>query len=208
MTNQDLILTESKNSSAFTPPSEGTHPARCFAVVNVGVQKTKFGEKTVLWIGWEIAGHRNTPEIDGDKLDLPATVWNSYNFSNSPNSNLRIDLTSWRGRDFTPEELKGFDITSIVVAPCLLGIVHNATPSRTYANVQSVMKVMSDTVVPELENEEIRYSPTSAGDFELLPKFLQDMVRKAPRQAPPIANTPPDDGDNGNGDFEDDAIPF
>jgi hypothetical protein len=37
-----------------------------------------------------------------------------FTLSLNEKANLRADLASWRGRDFTPEEIRGFDLKNIL----------------------------------------------------------------------------------------------
>src|SRR5262249_26776088 len=49
---------------------------------------------------------------------------------------LRPFLEQWRGRDFTPEELQGFNLAKLKGANCLLTVQHKDTDKGdTWANV-------------------------------------------------------------------------
>lgn len=65
-----------------------------------------------------------------------------YTVSLHEKATLAKDLTAWRGRPFTPEERKGFDIEKLLLVPCRLLVVHNtnASTGKTYANIEKVMK--------------------------------------------------------------------
>jgi hypothetical protein len=38
---------------------------------------------------------------------------------------------AWRGREFTPEELKGFHLKNILGAWCMISVVHNENDGKT-----------------------------------------------------------------------------
>jgi hypothetical protein len=68
-------------------------------------------------------------------------VQKRYTCSLNEKATLRKDLQSWRGRPFTPAELKGFDLEGLIGANALLSIVHNPSKqdsSRVFANVESI----------------------------------------------------------------------
>src|SRR5208337_1405024 len=64
-----------------------------------------------------------------------------YTLSLHEKAALRKDLESWRGRTFTEEELKGFDVENVLDVPCLLNVIHNGTSGTVYANVSGIMKL-------------------------------------------------------------------
>lgn len=69
----------------------------------------------------------------------PMLVSEFYTWSLHPKAKLRKHLEAWRGRKFTPEELKVFDVDKIVGVPCQLHITHRETDAGTYANVEAVV---------------------------------------------------------------------
>ena len=62
-------------------------------------------------------------ELD-EKMDdgKPYMVAKRYTMSLSKKANLRRDLASWRSRDFTEEELKGFNLSKLVGINCFLSL--------------------------------------------------------------------------------------
>ncbi|GEM_PF-4521665 len=51
---------------------------------------------------------------------------------------LRRDLENWRGRPFTREELRGFDLFKVLGTACQLMVTHTSQGEETYANVTAV----------------------------------------------------------------------
>lgn len=135
------LFVEEKAASTVPTLPEDTYPAVCYCLVDLGEQYSeafkKMSQKVV--IGWELVGETIT--IDGK--EQPRTFHNTYTKSLSEKSKLRSDLTSWRGKEFTAEELRGFNLRNIVGVPCMLQIVHkkSADGSKTYANLASVTKL-------------------------------------------------------------------
>lgn len=118
----------------YTPSPEGTHPATCTAVIDLGTQysdRWKKQQHRVL-IGWEL----DTDEKRSD--GAPFVAWRRYTMSLHEKGSLRKDLEAWRGRKFTAEELQGFSLKNILGKPCILTITHTNNDGTTYANVASV----------------------------------------------------------------------
>lgn len=69
----------------------------------------------------------------------PFIVQKRYTASLHEKSKLRPELESWRGRAFTEDELKEFDLEKLLGANCLLNVAHVVKDGKTYANVTAVM---------------------------------------------------------------------
>lgn len=173
------LYVEEKSGSGIAPLAEDTYPAVCYALVDLGDQYNaaydKFSRKVV--IGWELPGETIT--IDGE--EVPRTFWNTYTASLSQKSQLRKDLTSWRGKEFTAEELKGFNLRNIVGVPCMIQIVHrkSADGTKTYANLASVTKVPKGFPAPKGTLPEMIYDieESDPSVVEELPQWMQDKIK-------------------------------
>lgn len=130
----ELIL---KKKTDFLPAPEGLHNAVCVDVVNLGLVDTVWMNKVrkvhKVRIAWEL--DIEMPDGKGRFVAM-----NRYTFSMDPKSNLRKALKSWRGQDFTQEEMNGFDLEKIVGASCQILITHTEKEGVTYANISSILK--------------------------------------------------------------------
>ena len=121
-----LIVSASSKKDRKPVPA-GMQHAVCFAAYDLGTQPAdgKFGPKRQVMFNFEIPGERVEFEIDGKKINKPMTIW-TWPMTNSigKKANLRPLLVGWRGRDFTDDEAKGFDVMTVVGANCLLNITH------------------------------------------------------------------------------------
>lgn len=126
----------SDSSRDFTPAPEGVHQAVCCDVIDLGDVETE-------WNGTKKVQHkiRLIWQIDAINADnnLRFCVFGRYTASLHENARLCKDLESWRGRRFTDEEKKGFDVERLIGVNCLLQVIHRTTEKGTYANVQSIM---------------------------------------------------------------------
>lgn len=121
-----------KNEKQFTPAPEGIHDAICVDVVDMGMVNGPFGAKHKLRVVWEI-------EVKMED-DRPFVVMAFYGASLHEKSNLRKALKSWRGRDFTEEELRSFDMEKLVGVSAQLVIQHNEHDGKTFSNVMAITK--------------------------------------------------------------------
>jgi len=111
---------------------EGFPQAVCVDVVDLGMQETAYGQKHKVKIVWE------TTELMED--GRPFTVQTVAPISLDPRSNLRKTLESWRGCKFTAEELKGFDLESLLNVNAQIQIIHDTdAEGKEWANVQTVV---------------------------------------------------------------------
>ena len=174
------------------PP--GTYVARCFQLVDLGdqLQDGKYGASVQrkARIQWEVFGEDDegqplTVEIDGNHA--PMTIGKTYTFSISEKAGLRKDLVSWRGREFTPEELAGFDITNILGAYCMLSIIHTDKDGKTYTNISAIIPLPSAFKAnkPEGHHEEIIFNldEPEQSVFNKLPDWMKETIQKSPQYA-------------------------
>lgn len=121
----------------FPLAPEGVHRAVCVDVHPIFTEErpAQYGggivDKTRLV--WQLE--------DADENGTPYEVAKAMTASLHEKANLRKILESWRGRQFTPQELKGFDLDTVIGASCQLQLLHNVSKAngRTYANIQAIM---------------------------------------------------------------------
>ena len=93
----------------------------------------------------------------------PFVVWKRYTLSLHEKSALRKDLEPWRGRPFTEEELQGWDVESVIAAPCMISVVQNASGGNVYANVSGIMRLPKGMEAPNIIPSYVRFKdPTDS----------------------------------------------
>ena len=139
------LIVESKGSS-FKPVPAGMHLGRCYRIVDIGTQKTEFkGQVKMLhkvMLGWELFGEDEL----GDKLVMddgkPLSLHKSYTMSWADKATLRIHLQAWRGKPFTPEEMRRFDLKNILGAYCMLNVIQEpGQDGSLYSKITSISPV-------------------------------------------------------------------
>jgi len=166
-----------------TPPIKGgTYQAVCYSVIDLGTQYNeifhKFSPKVV--ITWEIPSLRIEYEKDGEQLEGVRVISKTYTNILHEKSNLYQDLVNWRGKSFTPEELKGFDVSQILGANCVLTIVNTEKNGKTYANVGGVSKPMEGMPSLTPENETVKYDIDDGSEAipTSVPDWIKDIIKK------------------------------
>lgn len=132
------VIAKDEQKQFHLPPT-GNQQAVCFDVWDVGLQESTWGdEKKVqhkVWIAWELEERISSDdEFNGQRH----RIHKKYTLTLGDKATLNKDLSSWRGRPFTDEEKKGFDLEKLIGINCLLNIIHNKDGDKTYANIAAV----------------------------------------------------------------------
>jgi hypothetical protein len=178
-----LIVSEGEGKS-YAPCPVGTHIAICTGVVDLGMHENKYNtakpqHKVALF--WTIPAELREDETPFVVHEIYTATLNKS--QTGVPSKLRACLDSWRGKAFTEDELKGFDLMNVLTKPCFVNITHDEREGKVYAKLASVTAMIRNTPIPELPEGTPFYSfdadnPTME-DFNLLPEWVQNMIRKA-----------------------------
>jgi hypothetical protein len=164
-----------QEGSNFVQPPEGTFVARCYRIIDLGTQHDEYqGKPTIrnqVVVTWELP----TELMDDGK---PFSVSRFYTNDLYENANLYKDLVAWRGRAFTEEEKRGFDLENILGAPCLITIVHN---DKGKAKVTSVTKLVKGMECAPQVNKSYTFwiEPWNDAEFEALPDGIKKIIRQS-----------------------------
>lgn len=175
-----LIAKQPDNTgNRIAPLSAGMHVATCYAVIDLGVQYSEIWDKEqhkILLI-WETDEDMTTS--DGEQK--PKAISKEFVLSLHEKSDLYKTLISWRGKAFTPDELKGFDVSKVLGAPCLLNIVEVKKDDRTYSNIGSITPLMKGQQAPALFNKKVLFelNENTIGKIDDLPQWIADKIRKS-----------------------------
>lgn len=176
------IYAESSPAANHTPAPEGTHFARCVQMVDLGTQKNTFDpskpDRRMVRISFELPDELRE---DGK----PHLVSQKFALTMHEKSTLRKQLQSWRGKPFTEDEARRFDISVLLAKPCLLNVIHAAKEGgKVYANIASISPLVKGMpqvaqITPTLELS------LTAEDFrqdvyDTLPDFLKEEIAASP----------------------------
>ena len=170
-------------------PTEGS-------VQGVLAEVVDLGNLEVTWKGESKIQHKCllTFEIT-EENDKHERLIISQRFTASLNEKaaLRKFLEGWRGRSFTADELKAFDLSKLVGVNAILSLSHNQSGDKTYCNIASaamLLKGMEKIAVSE----------------NYLPYAERMAKRNAKAQAASAGGTEPPEP--GSFEASDDDIPF
>lgn len=162
-------------SQGFENAPAGTHLARCIGLFGLGTRQQEFqGQKrwrNVVVIMWELPYEQMS-----DGRPFVVTGW--YTRSLSDKANLRQDLAAWRTKDFTKDELKGFEMKNLLDKGCQVILSANEEGRTKLSGVAALPK---GTVLPDRVNE-LRYFDIYEYDepeFDALSDKFKEMVRES-----------------------------
>lgn len=169
---------EPTGSGEFQQCPPGTHVARCIGLIDLGTQRGEYKGDVVIReqvvVQWEVPGET----IETDDGPKPMIVSKFYTNSLSEKANLRADLEMWRGKQFTPEELGGFDLEAILGKTCLVTVIHNESGK---AKVMGITSLPKGTTCPPAVNEPHAFwiDPWDDAAFMALPKGFRKIIEQS-----------------------------
>jgi hypothetical protein len=155
------------NGGDFEPVPAGMHRAICVNVFDVGFQPGYQGNppQHKVVVLWEIEPLNSQGKHFG--------VTRIYTASIGEKSNLGNDLTTWRGRPFTSDEQKGFDLDNIMGKPCQLNLVQNGDKVKIAGVMPATM--VADQVTRK--NVPAGYWPQET-KRDYVPNFVKKMIEQ------------------------------
>jgi hypothetical protein len=140
------IIVSASSSSNFVPVPSGTHLARCYRIIDLGTQKSEYqGEikyQPKIMIQFEVHGEDAEGQPIATNKGEPMSISKNYTLSLHEKAGLRKDLQSWRGKEFTDQELKGFELKNLLGAWCMINVVRRAgRDGKDYTNIEGIMPV-------------------------------------------------------------------
>jgi hypothetical protein len=142
------LVVADNGGKKFTPHEAGTFLGVCVDLIDHGLVKTEWQgkprERHLIQFAFETnADYREIETKEGAKLLVPQMIWSrKFTASLAEKSALRPWLEGWRGRPFSAEELKGFDVETVVGVNAMIGIIHKEHKGDIFANIGSIVKPM------------------------------------------------------------------
>jgi hypothetical protein len=175
-----MSLIVKDTGSDFIRPATGLVQAVCTQVFDIGLQHTTYKGVEKLThqciVMWELAERITDGEYAGKRF----VVSKFYTASLSDRAHLRKDLVSWRGRDFSPVELEGFELENIRSANCYLNLVE-----RKKANGDSAVVV--DAIVPFKRKDGGDELMTPELPIDYMPDWVKKQIEKSVKDTPMAA---------------------
>jgi len=201
------VMTSSNSPEKQLVPM-GNHRAVCIGVYDLGTQPGgQFKPKRKVRIVWELCD-----ELMAD--GRPFVAGKDYTNSLHEEATLRKHLESWRGRKFTSDEVKGFDIAKLLGVNCFLNVIHETFEDgsgKQYGKVTAVASMPKGMPKQAAINPLMEFSiQDSQGVFpEGMPDWLKKKIEASPEwqtlvltlegndapEAAPLSRDPGDDED-------------
>lgn len=176
------IIATNSASGNYTLIEAGNYPGRCVQMIHIGtieenIQGT-IKKLNKVRLTWELP----TELKDGEE-GKPAIISKEFTLSLNEKATLRKYLASWRGRDFTEEQAKEFDLTVLIGIAGLVNIIHkpNKDGSKIYAEIGSISPMPRGMICdPQINTSKIlSYDDFDEEFFNSLPDYLKDKVRSS-----------------------------
>lgn len=202
-----MFISDNGNSGSFEQAPVGTHLARCIKLIDIGTHKGEYqGQATIkrqIIAGWELPMELIS---SGDYAGKPFTCSRFYTASLNEKSTLRADLKNWRTRDFTEDELKKFDLRSILGKVCMVSLTHT---DKNKVKVSGVMAAPKGMAAPEQVGDTVYLSLEPELFDQDVFDSLSDGYKKLIMQSPEYKQltAPPMQQQSDSAGF-DDEIPF
>jgi len=177
-----MSITATNEGKIADLPPAGNHIARCYSMVHIGTVKEIIKGETKglnkVRITWELPTEKKV--FNPEKGEEPYSVSKEYTLSMYEKSNLSKDLYSWRGKAFTADEIKAFDVTNLLSVPCMLNIVYSKSKSsgKEYATIASISGLPKGVICPPQINPNFEFSLETFDDkkFSALPEWLRKKI--------------------------------
>lgn len=162
----------------------GNYIARCYKMIHIGtVEEVILGDKKILnkvRIGWELPTELRV--FNEEKGEQPLVIDKEFTLSLYEKSALRGVIKSWRGKDFTEEEAKCFDITKLLGVQCMINIIHKPSKrdaSKVYEEIAGITAVPKGITVPAQINTTfcLDYDNFDETKFNSLPDFIKQKMQ-------------------------------
>lgn len=162
----------------------GNYVARCYQMIEIGTIteniRGKSSTNPKVRIGWELPEELRV--FNEEKGEQPLVISKEYNLYTSEKSNLRKMLASWRGKDFTEDEAKAFDVMKLLGVPCMLNIIHKngvSDPSKVYEEIGSISPIPKSMKCPPQITPTfvLAYDDFDYTKFDSLPDFIKDKMK-------------------------------
>jgi len=176
------IIAENNGSNFVLIPA-GNHIARCYEMIQIGT----IIEQTGIYAGKESHKVRLTWETPDEQHDFgkgsqPFSVSKEFTLSMNEKATLRKMLESWRGKAFTEDEARRFDVTKLLGKPCMLNVIHKkSNTGKEYADISSISALPKNFECPPQINPTkiLSFDEWNEGVFETLPDFLKTKIKSS-----------------------------
>lgn len=177
-----LTVSNTNSGSNFEPIPAGNYVARCTSMVHIGTILESFegSEKELNKIRITFELPTELKEFKQGEGEKPYLVSKDFTLSLNEKATLRKYLESWRGKAFTEEEAKGFDLEKLLGVPATVNIIHKTSKGgKNYAEIASITPMMKGLTCPPQFNPTFVFSHENFDQekFDMLPEWLRKKIK-------------------------------
>lgn len=208
------IIASNTGGTHFEPIASGSYAGRCYSMIHIGtVEETIMGATKKLnkvRISWELPTELKVfKEENGEQ---PHVISKEFTLSLHEKATLRNFLKNWRGKDFTEDEAKAFDIEKLVGAPCMINITHKLSKdgNKTYAEIGSISPMPKGMTCPPQINKSFiwTYDDFDTAKFGTLPDYLKNKMVNSDEYKLAVSNGQEHESHESKSEQIDDDLPF
>jgi len=137
-------------------------------------------------IQFEVHGEDESGKALVTSKGEPMSISKNYTLSLAEKATLRKDLQAWRGRDFTPDELRGFELKNILGAWAMISVAkslgNNGKEYTNIANINPVPSNIKKAGLPDGYNQAQMFTITNAdmAMYETFSDGLRNKIASSP----------------------------
>lgn len=175
-----MLISKAKGSR-IPRIADGVYVGVCSRIIDLGTQTDTFGQRQKVRIVWDLIGETYQYKEETLQRRISRTFTNSLD----EKSNLCKALTAWRGKIFSDEDLKGFDLSKILGAGVQLQILTKTSKSGDqYSSIESYMPLPKGQKAPAVETLLFDMdNPDTYDAFQKLSSGTQKAIAAAPEFA-------------------------
>ena len=171
------------SSADFDNLENGSYAAVCYGIAVVGTLNKEFKGKPKknleVRIFFDITGQTYTYEKDDKEITRTYTVSHQITFSSSPKGNLCKLLTPWSGGKINKDNIKGFDVETMIGKKALITVENKPDKSgKVWLNLTGITKLPAEMTCKNSEMEQFSFNMLEFDEekFRKLPKWVMKIV--------------------------------
>jgi hypothetical protein len=213
------LIAKENGGGDFTPVPQGMHLARCYRIVDLGTQETTYlgaiKHLPKVMLQFEVHGEDEDGNAIVTAKGEPMSISKNFTLSLAEKATLRKDLQTWRGREFTADELRGFELKNVLGAWGMISVIKAmGNNNKEYTNIAAIMSVpqaVKKAGMPQHHND-LKMFSIEEPDMALFDSFsngLKEKISKSPEWQARGNKRVTSNSSGGSGfDDMDDDIPF
>lgn len=177
-----MAIIAKDSGKSFDPIDAGLHVGRCVSMIHIGTVEQVFKDETKslnkVQLTFELPNELKT--FDEEKEEEPRLISQDFTLSMSSKGNLRKTLESWRGKPFSEDEAKAFDVTKLLGVACMINVIHKESNGKTYANISAVTPPAKGMDIPEQITPSFEFNYENCKEtFDSVPEWIQKKIAKS-----------------------------